>query len=149
MDYPEHSDNLEDLDYPEDSKNQDDLNILEELNIREDLDIPHVSEQSKDAKREQDGNSLACEPKKLLKTKSELISSNGLQFIRTKLKECWDFEYHSTPANGFNTNANARKTVVELEMKKTTSRNTAHCITRELEMKCNMDKEKLENQART
>ena len=65
----------------------------------------------------------------MLETKSDLISSNDLQFIRTKLKECLDIVSHSSPANGINTIANARKTVVELEMKKPMSRNTAHCIT--------------------
>ena len=41
---------------------QDDLSILKELNVREDLKIPHVSEQSKAARREQDGTNLASEP---------------------------------------------------------------------------------------
>ena len=110
------------------------------------MDIPHVSDQSKAANRQQDGNSLACEPKKLLETKSDLISSNALQFMRTKLKECLDVVSHSSPASGINTNAKARKSVVELEMNKPMSRNAAHCITGELEMKCNIDKEEFENQ---
>ena len=76
------------------------LNILEELNVCKDLDIPHVSDQSKAAKREQDRNSLACEPKKLLETKSELISSNDLQFIRTKLKDKF-IRTKSEPVLGF------------------------------------------------
>ena len=88
------------------------------------MDIPRVSDQLKAAKMAQDGNSLASEPKKLLESKSNLISSKVLQFIRIKLEECLDVVSHSTPASVINTKANARKTVVEPELNILMSPNT-------------------------
>ena len=88
------------------------------------MDIPHVSDQSKAANRKEDGNSLASEPKKLLESKNDLISSKVLQFIRIKLEECLDVVSHSTPASVINTKANARKTVVEPNLNRLKSPNT-------------------------
>ena len=65
----------------------------------------------------------------MLVTKSKLISSSDLQFIRFKLEECLDIVSQSTLANGINSNANARKAVVEMKMKQLMIRNTAFCIT--------------------